>query len=237
MRDGRQIMQLVMAWFTLIAAASAARADPVSIRCTAGQDKDAYFVTYDVQTSRFIFEKRDGVLTIGEIAGATDQRLQLRLKAKAGPVPLVFDRPAKVMQWPGIAKIGLPTLTHSCMTTADRTVLSLIAGPYQLQRRTPVDAFSIRCHGAALDFFITMDRSTKAVLMETEAGTSFSGEIDGGDGVRMRFAVGAAGKTVFSGTWDEQAQQLTENDPSHPPHSQRCIAEKARSIMEVYDRL
>jgi len=45
MRGGDRIIRVIAACFLGVAAISAAQANPVSIRCTAAQDKDPYFVT------------------------------------------------------------------------------------------------------------------------------------------------------------------------------------------------
>lgn len=234
-----QTVRLIVGCFLAVASLSAARANPVSIRCTGAQDKDPYFVTYDLQTNRFILETPVGNLLKGEIANTADQRLELRLNTMSGPMLLLFHPQTSVVQWPGLPahEFGRTPLAHICKPTADRTVLSLYSGPHELERRRPVDAFSIRCHGAFLDFFITMDRATQTVVNETEGGLPLSGEISDIKDRKITFAVGTETKKLAPAIWDEETEELSENDPSKPPHSQRCIPEKARSIMELYGRL
>ena len=146
--------------FTVLGFASPADAEPVSIRCEGkyNQQQQPYFVTYDLQTNRFVFESPVGNLLPGEIVTANDGRLDLSLSASGGRILLSFDRKRGVMRWPGMpaGELGRPLLDHACTAVTDRTMLSSffdVSGRQtDLNRRNPVDAFSISCPGNTVKY-------------------------------------------------------------------------------------
>jgi hypothetical protein len=226
--------------FALASAVFASAANAVSIRCADRLDKEPYFVTYDVATKDAILETPVGNLIKAKIVSFDDEQLELSLYGVGGPIPIFLFRKTNTMRWPGLParELGRAPADHACAPAADRTMLSTFyPDKMELDRRTPVDAFSIRCHGSFLDFFITMDRSTKAVVMETEgAGEIFSGDVKSIADHKISFTIGAVGGVLASGVWDEQTQELTGYG-DQPTKPRQCAATKARSIMELYERL
>ena len=232
--------------FIAVVFASSARAEPVSIRCADAYDKEPYFVTYDLQTNRFVLESRN--LLKGEILVANDERLELNLNAIGGTILLFFDRKGNTMRWPGLPaeEFKRAPLSHACAAVTGRTMLSaydIYDGPDGLasDRRQPIDAFSLRCPGGARPLFFTMDRSTKAVVLELESAMTMSGDIKSIAGPDISFTVGLGGKMLYDLVWHEQSRLLTgtvfPHDPTSPAISKECIVMKARSVMELYDRL
>jgi hypothetical protein len=230
-------------------ASTAADAEPVSIRCAGKYNmQQPYFVTYDLQTNHFVFESPVGNMLPGEILVANDERLELSLSADGGKMFLSFDRKNNLMRWPGLPanELGRPLLDHPCATVTDRTMLSTFSQPEQidLNRLKPVDAFSLRCPGRTVPYyFITLDRSTKTVVLETESRSIMPGGITNIAGHNTSFTVGRGRNPAeqFDLLWDEQTQALTwievPNNPTRPTITQECTAMKPRSIMEHYGEL
>lgn len=235
-----------MALFFLVSAfAVEVRAEPTSVRCAGEYDRQPYFVTYDLQTNYFVFESPIGNLLRGEILVASDDRLELSLSAVGGKILLFFDRNKSLMRWPGLPaeEFRRAALHHVCVAVKDRTVLSTFSRPdkIDLDRRQPVDAYSLRCSGNTTNYFFTLDRATKTVVLETEAGRSLPGDIKSIAGPEIGFTVGYNPDDEFDLVWNEQSRSLTwvgiPNNPARPTKTQECIAIKARSIMELYGRL
>jgi hypothetical protein len=123
-------------------------------------------------------------------------------------------------------------------------MLSMFYQPEQFdpKRLDPVDAFSLSCPGNTVKYyFITLDRATKVVVLETEGHSILPGNITGVDDGVIKFKVGRGPSEQYDLLWDERSQSLTwigiANDPTRPTKVQECIATKPRSIMEIYAEL
>jgi hypothetical protein len=123
-------------------------------------------------------------------------------------------------------------------------MLSAFYQPEQidLNRRNPVDAFSLSCPGRTVQYyFITLDRSTKTVVLETEAHSIMPGTIKSIASHDISFTAGRGPSEQFDLLWDEQSRTLTwigvPNDPTRPTKTQECTVRKPRSIMELYGEL
>src|SRR6266850_8593757 len=85
-------------------------------------------------------------------------------------------------------------------------------------------------------YFITLDRSTKVVVLETEAHSIMPGNITSISDNEIRFAVGRNPSEQYDLLWDERSRSLTwigvEGNPARPTKIQECIVTKPRSIME-----
>jgi len=224
-----------------------AEAAPTSIRCEGEyyQQQQAYFVTYDLEATHFVFENPGRNLLPGEIIGISDAQLDLSLRADGGRILLSFNRTRNVMTWPGMPaqEMGRALLQHVCTVVPGRTMLSAFRQPEQfdLKRLDPIDAFSLTCPGQYGPYFVTLDRSTKTVVVETQSETEImSGNITAADDGSIRFAVaGRSGQ--FDLRWDERKQMLTwigvPDNPSRPTTSHECTVTAPRSIMESYAQL
>jgi hypothetical protein len=113
--------------------------------------------------------------------------------------------------------------------------------PPDLDQKQAVDAFSLSCNGVGQPYFVTMDRSTRAVVLETESGRTLIGEIKSIAGSQMSFTVSYYSVDHYDLLWDEQSRALTwigiPNNPTRPTKTQECTVTKVRSIMEFYPRL
>jgi hypothetical protein len=60
-----------------------AEAEPMSVRCDGQHFREThpYFVTFDIEKSRFVFERAGGNIVTGEIISANDEQLDLSLRA------------------------------------------------------------------------------------------------------------------------------------------------------------
>jgi hypothetical protein len=232
----------------VLAFASPADAEPASMYCDGKyyQQTQPYFVTYDIETRHFLFERPGSNILSGEIVGINDERLDLSLSATGGRILLVFDRRRNVMTWPGMpaGELGRETLYHACTAANGRTMLSLFYPPerFDPKRLDPVDAFSLSCPGNTVKYyFITLDRATKVVLLETEGHTILPGTITGADDGIIRFTIGRNSSEQYDLLWDERSRSLTwigvEGNLDRPTKIQECIVTKPRSIMEVYEEL
>ena len=230
--------------FLAFACAMQAEAEPISVRCDGKyyQQQQPYFVTYDFETNHFVFERVGGNIVTGEIIAANDAQLDFSLRATGGRILFSFDRQRKVMTWPGMpaGELGKPLLEHACAEVAGRTMLSTFWQSEQFDpgRRDPLDAFSLTCPGNTGSFFITMDRVTKTVVVETEhASRILSGSItDSDDGV-IKFTFGMGPSDPHNGLWNERNRSLAllSGNPARHPVVKQCSVTKPRSIMVFYD--
>jgi hypothetical protein len=209
------------------------------------QQRQPYFVTFDLAANHFVYERVGGNILPGEIIAANDERLDLSLKASGGRILLSFDRKGNFMTWPGMpaAELWKPLLRHACTAVSDRTMLSMFYQPEQSdpKRRDAVDAFSLTCPGNTGKYFVTLDRATKAVVLETEhASGILPGNITGIDDGVIRFTI-ARGPEQYDLLWDERSRSLTwvavANNPARPTKVHECIVTTPRSIMEFYGEL
>ena len=202
-------------------------------------------MTYDLETNRFVFEFPGGNILAGEIIAATDAQLDLSLRVTGGRILFSFNRRRNTMIWPGMpaGELGRHLLQHTCTEVSGRTMLSTFRQPEQFdpKRLDPVDAFSLTCPGNTGPFFITLDRATKIVVVETEHTTSLlSGNITGIDNGVIKFTIWtqSVGRPLDA-LWDERNLSLTfigvPNDPTGPTKVQQCTVTKPRSIMVYYD--
>ena len=133
-------------------------------------------MTFDIENRHFLFERAAGNTIPGDITSVSDELLDLSLRGVGGRILLSFERKRNLMRWPGMpaGELGRFEMDHICTAAAGRTVLSMFYKDEQFdpKRRDPVDAFSLSCPGNTGLFFITMDRVTKSVVVETE---QFSG--------------------------------------------------------------
>jgi hypothetical protein len=235
---------LILLLFVALACPVRAKAEPTSIRCDGKYylQQQPYFVTYDIEKSHFVFERAGGNIVTGEIISANDEQLDLSPRGAGGRILLSFNRKRNVMTWPGMPgeELGRRLLQHPCTPETGRTVLSFFYQPEQFdpKRRDPVDAFSLSCPAKTVGFyFITLDRVTKTVVVETE---HFSGVISGditdiNDGV-IKFTFGRGPSDPHDALWDERNRSLTfvaiPGDSSRTTVVQECTVTKPRSILE-----
>lgn len=232
---------LTLLLFIASASISLAKAEPISFSCVGEyyQRKDSYFVTYDIETDHFVYEGQN--IEFGEIVAANDERLKFSLRASGGRILLYFDRKRRRMTWPGLSlpEQGRARLNHDCTPVTSRTVLSA-AYRSGLERdrkfRDPVDAFSITCKGDYGPFFVTMDRITKAVMVENPvASRSWEGQITSFDDGVIKFWFEYQQHFL---SWDERTRTLTflgdANSPANPNRVQECTVTRPRSILEFY---
>jgi hypothetical protein len=221
-----------------------AEAEPMSVRCDGSYfaEPQPYFMTFDIEKRRFVFERAGGNILTGEITSGNDERLDLSLRGAGGRILLSFDRKRNMMTWPGMpaGELGRHLLQHACNGVTGRTVLSFFYQPEQFdpKRRDPVDAFSLSCPAKSDGFyFITLDRVTRTVVVENE---QFSGSFSGGitdinDGV-IKFRFGRGVSDPHDALWDERSRSLTfvaiPGDPSRTTVVQECIVTKPRSILD-----
>jgi hypothetical protein len=246
----RAIANLSALIFMAFASAPAVHAEPTSIRCAEAYGREPYFVTYELETNRFVLETPIfGNFLRGEIVFANEERLELSLNAEGGKILLYYDRKDKIMLWPGLpaSELRRSLLQHACASVTERTVLAVFrrredtADPPDLDRKQAVDAFSLRCIGDGSPYFVTMDRLTRAVVLEIKTGRTLVGEIKSIAGPQISFTVSWLSFDPGDGVWDEQSGKLTwigvPNDPTRPTKIQECTVTKVRSIMEFYPNL
>ena len=80
--------RLTLSLFMVFACAMQAEAEPTSIRCDGKsyQQQQPYFVTYDLETKHFVFERAGGNIVTGEIIAANDAQLDFSLRATGGRI-------------------------------------------------------------------------------------------------------------------------------------------------------
>jgi hypothetical protein len=239
-------MRHLILLFMVFACVMPAEAEPTSVRCDGKyyQQQQPYFVTYDLETNHFVFERAGGNILTGEIIAANDGQLDFSLRATGGRILFSFNRQHKVMTWPGMPadELGRTLLQHACAEVTGRTMLSTFwqSEQFDPKRRDPVDAFSLACPGNTGSVFITLDRATKAVVVETEhASGILSGNITGIDDGVIKFTFGRSPSDPHDALWDERTRSLTfvgvPRDPTRPATVKQCAVTKPRSIMVYYD--
>lgn len=231
---------LTSALLMVFACSIQAEAAPTSVRCDGKyyDQQQPYFVTYDIETNHFIYENPSASILPGELVAVSDAKLELSLRADGGRILLSFDRERNVMTWPGMPAHDLrrPMLQHACTGVAGRTMLSTYPG-----RLDPVEPFSLTCPGQYGPYFVTLDRSTKMIVLETQAAAeTMSGNITGADDSSIKFTVvGRSGQ--FDLAWDEGKRLLTwigvVDNPARPTTSHECTVTTPRSIIETYTNL
>jgi hypothetical protein len=238
--------RLAILFLMSLASLGQAEADPLSVRCDgptySTRGPEPYFMTFDVETRHFVFERPGGNVLAGEIISANDDRLELSLTGAGGRILLSFKRKPSVLIWPGLpaGELGRHLLQHDCKGMTARTALSYFYQPEQFDpnRRDPVDAFSLSCPGKTGGlYFVTMDRVTKTVVVETEHFSGkLSGHITGSQDSIIEFSFGRGRTDEFDARWDERSLSLTfpavANDPSRPGEVQQCVVTKPRSILD-----
>ena len=235
--------RFILSLFIVLFCAVQAEAEPTSIRCEPRyfEQQQPYFVVYDLGTKHFLFERPGGNKLPGEIIAVNDAQLDVRLRAHGGDILLYLNRKRNVMTWPGMpaTELGRSLLQHACTEAPGRTMLSAFdrPEPFDPKRLDPV-AFSLTCTGEMGAYFVTLDRATRIVVLETYAAGQFmSGEITGTDDRVMKFAV-AGRPDRFDLVWDERKRLLTwigvAGNQSRPTKTHECAVTKPRSIMEGY---
>jgi hypothetical protein len=222
---------------------SAAHAAPISIRCADQFNKRAYFMTYDLEKKQVVFETPVGNIHRGEITSANDNDLEIVLHA-TGKVLFTLDLKRSVMYWPGFmaGELDRGYFHDVCKVVADRTVLVFFSPPsgnVDWSRREAKDAFSIRCPGPGVYYFVTMDRATRAVVYQMTQGSGMIGEIKDIAGPEIRFTLGPHEQIEV--VWNSERRELTvkgvPGDPSRLTKTDTCDVVLVRSVMESYDRL
>jgi hypothetical protein len=240
---------LALLLFMAFACTMRAEAEPTSIRCDGKYflQQQPYFLTYDLEKSHFLLEFPGSNILTGEFIAADDARLDLSLNVVGGRMLLAFDRKSNVMTWPGMpaGEMGRHLLQHACAPVAGRTMLSVYGRPEEKtdpKLLDPVDPFSLSCPGRTVKYyFITLDRATKVVVLETEASARMlPGNITGIDDGVIRFTVGHGPSEQFDLLWDERSRSLTwigvPGNPTRPTTVHECIVTSPRSIMEALAR-
>lgn len=235
---------LILLLFLALTCPMRAEAEPMSVRCDGSYyaEPQPYFMTFDIEKRRFVFERVGGNIITGEIISANDEQLDLSLRGAGGRILLSFNRKRNMITWPGMpaGELGRHSLQHTCAGVTGRTVLSFFYQPEQFdpKRRDPVDAFSLSCPAKTVGFyFITLDRVTKTVVVENEHFSGgFSGDITNINDSVIKFTFGRGVLDPHDALWDERSRSLTligiPGDSSRPTMVQECIATKPRSILE-----
>jgi hypothetical protein len=222
---------------------SGARAEPTSIRCADEFNNQAHFFTYDLQARRLMFESPVGNIHPGEILADNDEKLEFVIHA-IGKILLSYDRKREVVYWPGLFALELrkEASHYRCTTVPDRTVLAQFSqspGNTDLRRQDPNDVFSLRCIGPGADHYFTFDRSSKVVVFEVQNDAISSGEITSISDNDVKFTIGSRDR--YNLIWHEKAQILTilgvPPDRTRVTQTEECTPIKARSVMELYDRM
>jgi hypothetical protein len=237
------VRHIIVTLAIMTAGFSASQAAPISIRCADQFNRRAYFMTCDLQSNRAVFETPIGNIHRGEITSAKDDKLEIVLHV-TGKLLFTFDRKRSVMYWPGFmaGELGRGSFHDACKTVADRTELAFFlppSGNIDVSLREAKDAFSIRCPGPGAYYFVTLDRSTRAVVYQMTQGSGMIGEIKDIAGAEIRFMLGASEQYEF--VWNGERRELTFKgilgDPSRPTKTDACDVVPVRSVMESYDRL
>jgi hypothetical protein len=222
---------------------TAAAAEPFSLRCADPKVSRPFFVTFDLETGRVVFESTIGSRHSGEIRKIEGERIAFSIGADHGRIDLVLDRGGgDRMVWAGISADPIrPVLVQPCVAIDLRTLLSVFDD--QRASAPAIQPFSLACRNEYdQPYFFTMDRETGKVVMEGLMGGGFyPGEIQSSGGRRIEFLVPAGRTPGLELTWDGEKGTVTSHgiagDSTRPTKVHRCDEIKARSIMVIYDRV
>jgi hypothetical protein len=219
-------------------ASSAAAAEPLSIQCADADNRAArpYFVTFDLEAKRLVFESTTTSRHSGEIRSASNDRIEFSINVDYGKIDLVWQRQTNKMVWAGIGGDTLrPLLAHPCVATDPRTLLSD-------DRPTKAGArpFSLRCSGDRGTYFFTLDRETRKVVLEgLHGGGLYPGDIKSADEHRIEFLLTTGNTPRFDLVWDIRDGSVTwqgvPGDISRPTTINQCVEVEARSILTLYE--
>lgn len=86
--------RLTLLLFMALACPMRAEAEPMSIRCDGKYylQQQPYFMTFDIEKRRLVFERVGGNIITGEIISENDEQLDLSLRGTGGRIVLSFDR-------------------------------------------------------------------------------------------------------------------------------------------------
>lgn len=185
----------------IVTVGAAEAAEPFSIRCD-GKVGRPYFVTFDPDSKRVVFESTIRSFHKGEIAKLTDDSVTFSIAVDYGRIEFVWQPQRQTMVWAGISADPVrPLLSHNCASTELRTIFAVLDNP-------PMDAqpFSLRCTTLGQPYFVTMDRKTKAVVLEQLSGRTEPGEITSATERTVEMTIGHQQKT--NGVWDRQARSV-----------------------------
>lgn len=219
----------------LLISASAAAAEPFSIRCEVGRPAQVYHATFDPDLKLVVFESASPInLYHGEIVSARDDRFEVALKVDQSRLYFFWDAGPKRVLWPGIHEDPFrPTLSHPCRVMPARSILSF-REPVEV--RNPV---SVHCDAAPPGMFFTFDTATAKALFQRKGGLTRDGKIEKVDGDRVAFRLSTDEQRLM--VWDRQRHTITVEevvgDPERPQMVYQCEPAKPQSMLEYHDRL
>jgi hypothetical protein len=220
-------------------ASSAAAAEPVSIQCADADNRAArpYFVTFDFEAKRLVFQSNSTRPSSGEIRSASNDRIEFSINGDYGKIDLVWDLRTNKMVWAGLGEIR-PLLAHPCVAAEPRTLLSVF--DRTTNARAGARPFSLRCTGDSGTYFFTLDRETKKVVLEgLHGGGLYPGDIQSADEHRIEFLLTTGNTPRFDLAWDIRDGTVTwqgvPGDISRPTTINQCVEVEARSILTLYE--
>ena len=135
------------------------------------------------------------------------------------------------MVWPGITSGDpfRPTLTHYCVTTPPRSILSFRSSAPILH---PI---SIRCSEAGYMYF-TLDSDSKRAIFERDGGRLYEGEVTAlrGDEIDLQLKGATPGRLL----WSRSSQTITfESIDGKKEPPKQCEEIAPRTMIEYHKRL
>jgi hypothetical protein len=233
-------MKSWLALLIVLTSASAAAAEPFSIRCEGSrpaQDQPpyVYHATFDPDRKLVVFESASPInLYSGEIVSARDDRFEVALKVDQSRLYFFWDAGPKRVLWPGIHGDPFrPTLTHPCRMTPVRSILSF------RERAEIPNPVSLHCEVQPPGMFFTFDTATAKALYQRKGGSMFFGKIEKSDDNSAAFRLSSDETRLM--VWDRQRHTVTvegvADDPQRPETVYQCEPAKPQSMLEYHDRL
>ncbi len=218
-----------------------AHSEPFSVRCTDPNNQPPdYYATFDLEAKKLVFESPIRNIFRGEIESANNQLIAFWIKPSIYKFDLVFDQRNTKMIFPGFltSRETRPELNHVCQIVPVRTVLAVfdsITRSWANYRNLgdPVQPYSFRCTGRAAYTYVTLDRLTKKVLMEIQAGSSFPGEIETIEGHRVAFLIHVGSTAKHGYILDDEAKTLTWPNDGTNSSTYPCTEIKVRTLGRI----
>ena len=224
----------------LLISASAAAAEPFSIRCEgglAGKDQPpyVYFATFDPGRKLVVFESASPTnLYSGEIVSDRDGRFEVALRVDQSRLYFFWDAGPRRVLWPGIHEDPFrPTLSHNCRITPVRSILSF------RERAEIPNPVSLHCDAQPPGMLFTFDTATAKALYQRKGGSMYFGKIEKSDNNSATFRLSSDETRQM--VWDKQKNTVTveavAGDPQRPETVYQCEPATPQSMLEYHDRL
>jgi len=249
-RNKPSLMKIFLTALLAVLTLDSAAASEFSVRCEGGTPAGPYFATFDTSAETVVFESSspnaattDGNLFAGEISDSGDRfekpiefilhSSQHSFHSSRYTFTFRFNAERKEMIWPGLEDPFRQTLTHSCVITPPRSILSF-------RSLEPIGhPITVQCEETTHMYF-TMDVDSKKVIFERGGlGSLYEGAVTSAEDDNINLLMNYGG-TSGRLSWNRSRQLLTIEDViggAEPRKTLPCREIAPRTMIEYYKML